>query len=149
MAHSHYKKYRKELLRAGAELYEFRGWPSEALRDISDTQPVESKFISLHTKAIALDERLVLLGSLNIDPRSIRINTEHMLLIDSPPLARQLLNEFETMTAPENAWEVSLDEKGKLRWSSSDGTVNHQPARGFGQRCSDFFYRLLPIEGQL
>lgn len=149
MAHSHYKKYRKKILRNGAELYEFRGQPSEELRADSDTPPIRSKFISLHTKAFVLDQRYVLLGSLNIDPRSIEINTEHMLIIDSPVLAQRLYDQYAEMTAPENAWKVSLNEKGKLRWTSSEGVVKNQPARGFGQRCSDFFWRLMPVESQL
>lgn len=149
MAHSHYKKYRKKLLRAGAELYEFRAQPSADLRAYSDTAPVKSKFISLHTKAFAVDERWVLLGSLNIDPRSIDINTEHMLIIDSPALTRQLMADYETMIDPANAWQVTMNEKDKLRWTSSDGTKKRQPARGFGQRCSDFFWRLIPVESQL
>jgi len=149
MAHSHYKKHRKRLLKAGAELYEFRAQPSAELRAVSDTAPVEADFISLHTKAFALDDRWVLIGSLNVDPRSIQINTEHMLLIDSPELAAQLLGDFERMTSPENAWTVTLNEKGKLRWTSGDEVRKRQPARGFGQRCSDFFWRLMPIEGQL
>ena len=107
MAHSHYKKYRKKLLDSGAELYEFRGEPSTALRALSDTPPVKSKFISLHTKAFVLDEHWVLLGSLNIDPRSIHINTEHMIVIDSPQLAAEMLSDYETMIAPENAWAVT------------------------------------------
>lgn len=149
MAHAHYKKYRKRLLDAGAELYEFRGQPSNDARTLSDTPPVRSKFISLHAKAFVLDDRWVLLGSLNIDPRSININTEHMMIIDSPALAVRLTADFNTMISPENAWRVSRNEKGDLRWSSSAGEVKRQPARGFGQRCSDFFWRLMPVESQL
>ncbi|VGO21463.1 phospholipase D family protein [Pontiella sulfatireligans] len=149
MAHSHYKKYRKKLLKAGAELYEFRGDPSASFCSLSDTPPVKSDFISLHTKAFVLDKEWVLIGSLNFDPRSIEINTEHLLLINSPELATQLFGDFETMISPENAWAVTLNEKGKLRWTSSDDERTNQPARGFGQRCADFIYRWLPIEGQL
>jgi putative cardiolipin synthase len=149
MVHSHYKKYRKKLLRAGAELYEFRGQPSDEMRAVSDTAPVRSKFISLHAKGFLLDDEWVLLGSLNIDPRSIRINTEHMIIIESPDLAKQMHADFEWMIDPSNAWQVTLNEKGKLRWTSAEGTIKRQPASSFGQRISDFFYRLLPLEGQL
>ncbi len=149
MAHSHYKKYRKPLLQAGCELFEFRGDASPALRANSDTPPFSSDFISLHTKAFILDRHWVLLGSLNIDPRSIRINTEHLLIIESPALAANLLAEFDRMIAPENAWSVTLNPKGKLRWNSSLGTRKRQPARSTWQRVTDFFYRLLPIERQL
>ncbi len=149
MAHSHYKKYRKKLLNAGAELYEFRGEPSAALRAYSDTPPVKSKFISLHTKGFVLDDHWVLLGSLNVDPRSIDINTEHMLVIDSPKLAAEMLADYETMIAPENAWAVTLNEKGKLRWTSAEGEVKKQPARSYGQRWKDRFWRWMPVESQL
>ena len=149
MAHSHYKKYRKKLLRAGAELYELRGQPSAEMRAMSDTAPVKSKFISLHTKGFVLDEEWVLLGSLNIDPRSIKINTEHMIIIESPELAKQMQADFDWMVDPSNAWEVTLNEKGDLRWTSTAGVKKRQPARSHIQRWKDFFYRLLPIEGQL
>ena len=149
MAHSHYKKYRKPLLKAGCELFEFRGDPSPAIRSDSDTPPYSSSFISLHTKAFILDRHWVLLGSLNIDPRSIRINTEHLLIIESPALAAILLSEFDKMIAPENAWAVTLNHKGKLRWNSTRGTRKRQPARSLWQRVTDCFYRLLPIERQL
>jgi len=149
MAHSHYKKYRKRLLQAGAELYEFRGFPSDAMRAVSDTEPVKAKFISLHTKGFVLDDHWVLIGSLNVDPRSIKINTEHMMIIDSPALARQMRADFDELISPENAWEVTLNEKGKLRWTSSAGTVKKQPARSSGQRVADFCWRLMPVESQL
>jgi len=149
MVHSHYKKYRKKLIDIGVELYEFRGQPSESLRTDSDTPPVRAEFISLHTKAFVLDRRWVLLGSLNVDPRSIKINTEHMLVIDSPALAEQMAAGFESMCAPKNAWAVTLNDKGRLRWTSSEGVRKRQPARGYWQRWSDGFYRLLPIESQL
>jgi putative cardiolipin synthase len=149
MAHSHYKKYRKKLLRAGAELYEFRGQPSAELRAMSDTPPVKSRFISLHAKGFVLDDEWVLLGSLNIDPRSIKINTEHMMIIESPELAKQLRDDYDWMIDPSNSWEVTLNEKGKLRWTSVEGTKKKQPARSTGQRFADFFWRLMPVEGQL
>ena len=149
MVHSHYKKYRKRLLKIGVELFEFRGFPSDTLRSDSDTPPVQSEFISLHAKAFILDQRWVLLGSLNVDPRSIEINTENLLLIDAPELAQTLLADLEAMCAPENAWTVRLNEKGKLRWTSSAGERKSQPARNGWQRCSEAFYNLLPIEGQL
>jgi putative cardiolipin synthase len=149
MVHSHYRKYRKRLLKAGAELYELRGDPSDEMKAMSDTPPIKSKFISLHTKAFVLDNEWVLLGSLNIDPRSIQINTEHMLVIESPDLAMQLREDFEWMIGPSNAWKVTLNERGKLRWNSDEGELKKQPARGMGQRIKDSFYRWLPIEGQL
>lgn len=149
LVHSHYKKYRKKLILAGVELYEFRGWPSDEQRAISDTPPIKSKFISLHTKAFVLDERWVLLGSLNIDPRSININTEHMLIIDCPALAKQLIINFNTMISPENSYSVTLNAKNRLCWNSTAGEHKIQPASGLRQRWTNFFWRWIPVENQL
>ena len=149
MVHSHYKKYRKRLLQAGVELYEFRGNPSDQMRAMSDTAPIRSTFISLHSKGFLLDDEWVLLGSLNVDPRSIHINTEHLIIIESPDLARQMHEDFTWMIDPANSWKVSLNEAGQLHWNSEAAVLTKQPARSLGQRISDFFYRLLPMESQL
>jgi putative cardiolipin synthase len=149
-AHSHYKKYRRRILDAGAELYEFRHDPSPAIRNEVDIPPVESNFVSMHVKALVGDRQRCFIGSLNLDPRAMEINTENGLYIESPGLAKELATRFDAMMQPENAWRVYLDkEEQTLRWQSSKGTVDVQPARSFGQRISDFFFRLLPIESQL
>jgi putative cardiolipin synthase len=149
VAHSHYKKYRRRILETGAELYEFRHDPSPAMRAISDVPPIDAAFISLHVKALVGDRTRCFVGSLNLDPRALEINTENGLYIQSPGLSEQLAEHFDALMMPENAWRVYLDEKNKLRWESSLGTVSRQPARSFGQRIADFFFRLLPIESQL
>jgi putative cardiolipin synthase len=148
-AHSHYKKYRKRILDTGSELYEFHHEPSPMLRDLADVPPIEGEFISLHSKVIVADRRISFIGSLNLDPRAMVINTENGLLIESEVLAAQLVAIFETLIARENAWQVFADERGKLRWESTDGIVTRQPARTGGQRVSEFFLRLLPLEKQL
>ncbi len=148
-AHSHYKKYRRPLLASGAELFEFRHDPSPSVRAVADVPPVVSKFISLHTKVMVSDRTECFVGSLNLDPRAIVINTENGIFLDSPSFCGRLAEQIEELSSRENAWRVSLDEKGKIRWESREGIVHRQPARGFGQRIADFFFRLLPIESQI
>jgi putative cardiolipin synthase len=149
IAHSHYKKYRRRILAKGSELFEFRHDPSAAMLEASDVPPVKSEFICLHVKAFVGDRRRCFIGSLNLDPRAIELNTENGLYIESPELAMELAREFDRMMAPDNAWRVFLNDENKLRWESSEGTVSSQPARSFGQRVSDFFFRLIPIESQI
>jgi putative cardiolipin synthase len=149
VAHSHYKKYRRRILATGAELYEFMHEPSPAIRDAVDVPPVQATFISLHTKALVGDRKRCFIGSLNLDPRALEINTENGLYIQSPQLCGQLAKQFDSLMAPENAWQVYLNENHQLRWKSRAGTMAFQPARSFGQRIADFFLRLLPIESQL
>ena len=84
-----------------------------------------------------------------MDPRALKINTENIMVIDSPELARAFNARVARMIDPENGWEVYRNEKGRLRWRSSEGERRCQPARGFRQRVADFFFRWLPIERQL
>ena len=148
-AHSHYKKYRKRLLATGAELYEFRAQPSAAVRAQADVSPVTAEFISLHTKAISVDDEQCFIGSLNLDPRAVVINTENGLYIESEALCTKLGAGLKELMRPDNAWRVYLNENNSLRWESGAGTVSRQPARNGWQRVTDFFLRLLPIESQL
>ena len=50
---------------------------------------------SCHTKAYAIDERLTLLGSYNLDMRSTYLDTELMLAVDCPELNAMIRDEFE------------------------------------------------------
>jgi putative cardiolipin synthase len=148
-AHSHYKKYRRRIIGAGAELFEFMSKPSAGVRAITDVPPVEAKFISLHIKAIVADREVCFVGSLNLDPRALDLNTENGLYIESPGLCGELDAFFDEMMSPENAWRVTMTPDYNLFWESNSGKTGMQPARSFFQRISDFFFRLIPMEGQL
>ena len=148
-AHSHYRKYRRQILETGAELFEMRSQPSSAVREEADVAPVRSKFISLHAKTMSADDERCFIGSLNLDPRAVEINTENGAYIESPGLCSRLGGYLRTLMQPDNAWRVFLDDGGELAWESSEGTVNRQPARGALQRISDGFFGILPIEDQL
>ena len=139
---SHYKKWRKPIIEAGAELYEFRSDP--AIKTLVDTEPVVSEFSGLHTKSFIVDGHKVFIGSMNFDPRSAEINTEMGIIIDSPGLGKQMIHLFERDMAPENAWQVKLNKEGKLVWTNSDKTVTKQPARSSWQRFMDSMFGVLP-----
>jgi putative cardiolipin synthase len=147
MVNSGYAPWRRKLIEAGVELYEYRKRPE----DVSDIEMegIDARFITLHTKAFVIDREYSYVGSLNMDPRSMHINSEMGLLVYDPELADQVADLIEHDMQPENAWRVDIDENNRLTWTSSAGTVYRQPARHFGQRIADFFYGLLPLEDQL
>jgi putative cardiolipin synthase len=142
--YSSYTRYRKRLLRAGAEFFEIR-----AEREYSSGKP---ELVTLHTKVTLIDGETIFVGSLNFDPRSLLINTEMGLFIESGTLAknftRAVRNELPTAT-----YQVELGDDGELRWldrSSDQPLVLHSPPQaGWGRRLMAGFYRLLPIESQL
>ncbi len=146
VSNSGYKKVRRPVLEAGGELFELR--EDLMMKASVDTSPVKSEFVAFHTKAMVVDRRKVFVGSLNLDPRSIYLNTEMGLLIDHRGLGEELVRIFEQLAEPENSWRVFID-GGELRWESSEGVVSKQPARGGWQRIQDSFYSLLPIKSQL
>ncbi len=144
--HAHYRKYRRELLRAGVELYELR----------ADRQPGSEEKnrerMTLHTKAFEIDGKTLGLGSVNLDPRSIEINSELIMFIDSPELSERLLSFLEEDLAG-LTWRVALDENDRLRWYYDAGgqveTRAGEPGASLWRRLRANLYRLLPIEGQL
>lgn len=146
--HSHYRKYRRDLLQSGIELFEYHYDPSGPGRDHADTAPVAARFISMHMKAVVAGDSTAYVGSLNFDHRALRINTENGLIVSSPEFARQLRGMLEAMMEPEESWQVREAERG-YEWVSEDETRRRPPARSGFQRISEFFYRLLPIENQL
>jgi putative cardiolipin synthase len=146
IAHAAYKPWRKPLLEAGVELFESRHDSVEIVN--YQLPPTEAGFLGLHTKAVIVDDRFSYVGSANVDPRSLIINTEIGFFIDSPVLADRLTSLVERDLRPDSAWSVVLDERGRLRWDSSRGSVGMQPALGFKQRIKEFFISLLPFKRQ-
>jgi cardiolipin synthase C len=142
---SHYEEWRKPLIEAGADLYEMRA--DGAIKNIVvDTFPVDAEFMGLHSKAMVVDRKLVFIGSMNFDPRSVDINSEMGVVIYSPQLGEQLAQLIERDMLPENSWYVQLDEDGDVYWESGKGIETSQPARNFGQRMENVFFKMFPKE---
>jgi putative cardiolipin synthase len=146
IAHVGYKRWRKRLVRTGIELYESRA-DSGAI-DFYTSPPTEPGFLGLHSKAAVVDDRWSFVGSPNVDPRSMILNTENAFFVDSHELAERVTGLIERDIEPGNAWRVTLNEKGSLEWTSDRGTVKWQPALSFVQRIIEFFITFMPIKDQ-
>ncbi len=142
---SHYKGWRDDFLRVGVELFEMQANP-DIQSSVVEVPPVHGEFVGLHSKAFVVDREWVFIGSMNFDPRSAEINTEMGVYVHSPGLAAELVAVMERDMAPENAWQVHLDEDGDLYWTNAQERVDSQPARHFGQRILDMIFRLFPKE---
>jgi putative cardiolipin synthase len=112
LVHAGYMRYRKDLLRAGVELYEFKPEPGELQRNKRWTG---SSAASLHAKTLGVDARHVFVGSFNLDPRSVALNTEMGIIIDNNELAAQMRAGFEQVVS-HSAYAVALNGEGDLRW---------------------------------
>ena len=147
IVHSGYKKHRKNVIEMGVELFEMRH--DASARGKFDTPPVKSRAFGLHAKYMVIDRQVSFVGSLNLDPRSIYINTEMGIIIDSTKLAEAIALEFEEELKPENSWQVLLDEKGRLYWKAGDTILRREPARNSWQRIQAWFFGLFDLDDQL
>ena len=146
-AHSAYRNHIDTLLGHGAELHEVR---TDALdRDRYMLTPVDRKKLALHAKALVIDYDKVFIGSANLDPRSLRVNTEMGFLIESEPFNQKLRAALEDDFLTTNAWRLELQEDGKVFWVADNQILESQPATSFMQRIEDWFFSNMPIEGEL
>lgn len=150
LVHSAYMKYRKRLLESGVQLLE-----TMALVDGENSDPKLEDFSRnslLHTKLFVVDQRYVMIGSLNLDPRSRLLNTELLLVLDSPKLAADLTSGMK-LVLQENFWKLELGENEKIQWTTtsdpSEKPVLIEPGTNWLDRQKLRLLSLLPIEAQL
>ena len=107
----------------------------------------------MHSKAFAVDDRYLFVGSFNWDPRSVNINTEMGILIDSPALATQTMGALDD-ALPAYTYNVTLEKAGQLKWTTrgEDGNVLEYQSEPTGSAWDHIvagFLSILPIGSQL
>jgi len=149
--HAAYARYRPRLLACGVALHELR--PS--VQGSGAVRRVLSSGVSLHAKAIMVDRRSVLVGSMNLDPRSRLSNTEVAVLIDSSVIGQLLGHWFDDATTLDRAFKPELTEPGDaaapLVWlGQEDGAAarySSEPLASWWQRlASNLLGILVPEE---
>jgi putative cardiolipin synthase len=112
VVHIGYARYREDLVRAGVELHELQ---PRLGAERSRLGSFGSSRASLHAKAIIVDRRTVLIGSMNMDPRSEKLNTEIGMVVRSRPLAGQLVKLYEDVTL-HSSYRIVLTNDNEMRW---------------------------------
>lgn len=144
-----YAPYRKRLLNAGVELYEVR---ADAPIPSESSQTDQYTRLTMHTKLAVIDDQEVYVGSMNLDPRSIKLNAEIGLFITSPNYARATLASikenitqysFKVGVTPQDAlfWDYQGAELYERRW--------HEPGASFLRKLVAEITKVLSIERQL
>jgi putative cardiolipin synthase len=141
--HAVYARYRKPLLRVGVELYELRAQVTSS--------NVATK-LTLHSKVASVDRERVFVGSFNLDPRSLYLNTEMGMVVDSEELAGSMSTSI-LESLPDMAYKVQLSDKGRLQWrlttASNDEIIMTEPQTSWWRRFKTRLLSFLPIEGQM
>ena len=135
IAHVGYARHRKTLLAMGVELYEMHSEATGVRKALSATGSgssggsdgigatgsTGSSRAMLHSKLVIMDHRLLAVGSMNLDMRSQKQNTEIALLIRSMDLSRRAGASIE-LALRDAAWHVELDARGGLVWRAPQGS---------------------------
>ncbi len=134
--HSAYSSYRRDLLEMGVELWEARADATQS-----------KKPLTLHTKGILIDRKQVFVGSLNLDPRSIDINTEMGILIESADLVSKMTDGILAFI-PKIAYRLKMTDGRRIRWHATiDGkkvVETHEPQTSLWKRFSAWFLKIVP-----
>lgn len=152
--HAGYRRYREALVEAGVHLYELR--PDDTKERATDRKLLGSSRASLHAKTFIFDRKGVFIGSMNLDPRSVRLNTEIGLLCVSPTLAEEVGGGLEK-GLDRIAWRVVREKDASgdahLVWIETrpEGIRRYteEPMVSTSRRLAVWFVGLLPIESQL
>ncbi|RAS38191.1 putative cardiolipin synthase [Paraburkholderia bryophila] len=157
-----YSPFRVPLLRQGVELYEFKPQQNTPRAGIAGSR----SRASLHAKTYVIDHEILVIGSMNLDPRSANLNTELALVIHSAPLANQVAQIFERAIAPEASYHVTLADAAQLAYLRSIGaplsplvwtdvengqrrTYIFDPQAGLYRNALTGLFSLLPVNAEL
>ena len=141
--HAVYARYRKPLLQRGVELHE--------LRPQLESSDATTK-LTLHSKVATVDRKKMFVGSFNLDPRSLYLNTEMGMVVESDELAGSMAESI-LASLPDIAYKLQLSEKGRLQWrlqaASGDELITTEPQTTWWRRFKTRLLSFLPIESQM
>ncbi len=92
-----YSRYRVEMLRSGVQIYEIS--PNVIRQQHALQENFGTAVGRLHAKIVVIDRRTTFVGSMNLDFRSSRENTEIGLFVDSPELAGDVTELLDDVRA--------------------------------------------------
>jgi phosphatidylserine/phosphatidylglycerophosphate/cardiolipin synthase-like enzyme len=115
--------YRTDLLDRGVHVHEFR-------HDTDFSQSPKGARSGLHSKIIVIDGKYSVFGSLNLDPRSVWLNTETIVVIESEEFAQDVMATLQVEMSHEKSWEVRRID-GRTVWETNRNgeqvILNHAP----------------------
>ncbi|MES2414041.1 MAG: phosphatidylserine/phosphatidylglycerophosphate/cardiolipin synthase family protein [Pseudomonadota bacterium] len=134
-AHVGYARYRKDLLAMGIEIYEMRAEQEGSFSSFGSGSGSGSSSssasgssgnsrASLHSKVVVMDDRLLVVGSMNLDLRSQLQNSEVAIVIRNRSISQEAVRLIEP-TLQTGAYKVELtgDENGQLQWKAPPGAA--------------------------
>ena len=109
-AFSSYQSDREKLLETGVRIFEFRPDAAERMKIMTGElqEKLEHKPIfGLHAKSMVIDDKITVIGTFNLDPRSAHLNTECIVIVKSEKVTEGVLKGMEEEFKPANSWETT------------------------------------------
>lgn len=147
--HAGYARWRRYMLEQGISIYELKPGAEACQQWLNTDGFCSSGQVSLHSKSVVFDRETLVVGSFNVNLRSIYLNGETVLIIHSPELAERVAGDIRSVMHPRNSWEVSLDDNGDLQWRSDEESYTSEPTVGWWRRAKSRFLSWLPVEKYL
>ncbi|HEY6511288.1 MAG TPA: phospholipase D family protein [Burkholderiaceae bacterium] len=117
LAYGGYARYRASMLKLGVSLSELSPLPNRRFDMIGD---MRSSLGRLHAKVAVVDRRWLVVGSMNMDARSSRTNTELSLVIDDVGLATAALALMHQRWSDSHYRLRITGSDGRLEWLEPD-----------------------------
>jgi putative cardiolipin synthase len=123
-AFSGYRNQRKQLLKMGLDIREYKPDPANRATLMARANPPATPpLFALHAKSMVVDGTTAYIGTFNFDPRSENLNTEVGVIVHHTGLAQRLLAIMEADMHPGNSWSaaeepdqyVPLTKRGRVR----------------------------------
>lgn len=111
-AFSSYQSNRETLLKTGVRIFEFKPDAEERISIMTGElqETLEHKPIfGLHAKSMVIDNKITVVGTFNLDPRSANLNTECVVIVNSTQISEGVLKGMEIEFQPQNSWETTLE----------------------------------------
>ena len=141
LASAAYARYRVRMLKMGIDLYEVS---SKQLRSNADVGKVIGASIGRsHAKIVVMDGKTTFVGSMNMDLRSSRENTEMGMFVRSPELAQDVTKVLGEIRS-NGTYHLRLTPDGEdLQWvareNGAEVVYDSEPEVGLGTRLEIFF----------
>ena len=156
-----YKGYIKTLVEMGVNLYELK--PHSFRKFLRTKEWINKQSLSLHTKLMILDQDRLGIGSANIDPRSDKLNTEILMIVNSKILAEDQRKKLKEVINKKNLYKLSWGqyphdfEEDDIEYGPIWHTIEDDekkiyyapPHTGFWKKIGTDLSSLLPIKGYL
>lgn len=104
-----YKNKKKYLRKYKWQIHELKPDPMDfpdMVRQIDGVTRTDKHYACIHAKTYLFDDDVVWLGSFNLDPRSVRLNTEAGIILRDPEFFAQVYEKIDRAIDDRNAWTI-------------------------------------------